>query len=74
MSTPDKAELRVMMERDLLSALDMIALSQGGMPRSDLVESVLRRYVVAKQRAATLIAKGPQINPAPSDSEWSALG
>lgn len=61
------------MDRDLLSALDMIALARGGMARSDLVEAVLRRYVASKQREAMLIAKGPAINPPPSDSQWSDL-
>lgn len=69
----DKSELRVAMDRDLLQALDMIALARGGIARSDLVELVLRRYVASKQREASLVIKGPAINPPPSDSQWSGL-
>lgn len=69
----EKSELRVSMDRDLLEALDMIALARGGMARSDLVAIVLRRYVAQKQKEASLISKGPAINPPPSDSQWSDL-
>lgn len=66
-------ELRVKCDRELLEALDMIALSFGGMDRSDLVRQVLTAYAVKKQRQASLIAKAPTINPPPADSRWSDL-
>lgn len=69
----DKSELRCAMDADLLQALDMIALSFNGMPRSSLVENVLRAYVAKKQRQAMLVAKAPQINPPGPDSQWSDL-
>ena len=66
-------ELRVKCERELLEALDMIALSFSGMDRSDLVRHVLTAYASKKQRQASLIAKAPAINPPPADSRWSDL-
>ena len=51
----------------------MIALSFGGMDRSDLVRTVLTAYAAKKQRQAMMISKAPTINPPPADSRWSDL-
>jgi hypothetical protein len=70
-STEDTVELRGCYERDLVAALDMIAMGKR-MTRTDLVGRVLRMYVLQKQHEASLVSKLPRINPPVLDSQWSS--
>lgn len=66
----DTLELRGSYDRDLVQALDMIALAKG-MTRTDLVGRVLAMYVARRQHEASMVVKGPRINPPALDSQWS---
>jgi hypothetical protein len=68
-----RLELRGMYPRDLMEALDMIALAKRT-TRVDLVGRILTRYVVGVQHEASLVGKSPKVNPQHPDSDWSALG
>jgi hypothetical protein len=68
----DQLELRGLYDREVVEALDMIALAKG-MTRADLVGRVVTAYVVHKQHEASLVAKTARINPPPMDSGWSPL-
>ena len=72
MAAPEKLELRGLYDRELVEALDMLALAKR-LTRSDLVGRVLRSYVASKQHEAMLIAKSPRVNPPAADSDWSEL-
>lgn len=66
----DDVELRGCYDRDLVAALDMIAMGKR-ITRTDLVGRVLRMYVVQKQHEASLVSKLPRLNPPAVDSQWS---
>ena len=72
MADRDTIELRVNVPRDLMEGFDMCALARG-QDRSALTLWIIRRYVVARQHEASLIAKSPRITPASPDSGWGAL-
>lgn len=68
----EQLELRGLYPRDLVEALDMIALAKG-MTRTDLVGRICSAYVAKKQHEASLVAKTARIHPPPMDSGWSPL-
>ena len=72
MAKDTKIELRGLYSRDLVEALDMIAIAQGR-TRVELVGRVLAGYVATKQREASLVAKTAPINPPAVDSIWGGM-
>lgn len=72
MAKETKVEVRGLYPRDLVEALDMIAIAKG-VTRVDLIGRLLSQYVAVKQREASLVARTAPINPPSMDSTWGGL-
>lgn len=70
---PDLVEVRGMYPREVVEALDMIALAKKR-TRYDLVGHVFRLYVATKQHEASLVSRTRTVNPSNLDSDWIGLG